>query len=32
MACKNAIDYLKSMKDFQEIMDKIQHKHNVLIE
>ena len=32
MACKNAIDYLKSMKDFQESMDKIQHKHNALIE
>lgn len=27
-ACKDAIEYVKSLKDFQEVIDKVQQKHN----
>ena len=29
MSCKNAIDNIKLMTDYSEIVDKLQHKHNI---
>ena len=28
MACRNAIEYLKSLKDFAEVIEKVQQKHS----
>ena len=28
MACKDAIDFVKSLKDFSDVIDKVQQKHN----
>jgi dsRNA-specific ribonuclease len=30
-ACKDAIEYVKSLTDFQEVIDKVQQKHNAYI-
>jgi dsRNA-specific ribonuclease len=31
MACKDAIDYVKSLRDFSDVIDKVQQKHNAFL-
>ena len=31
MACKDAIDYVKSLRDFYDVIDKVQQKHNAFL-